>query len=448
MRRRLGRAVLGAPIAAASLTLGWPVEAQAASDGATIARGTARSRPNATADWHDAAPGEVLGMGTEAEVTGTEPLELKLPDGVRLTLEPGASARLLPAGRLPNEINGWTRGFHLVLTEGEVEVRMPTGPKGRFAFLVSTRAGTLTDWRGQLHVMVHGETTAAGIYEGALVVGSNGQGFPVHDGAGILMREGVDPDKSLAIPAAPGVDRAATPLPLVVEGAPATLDVRWVAGARAASYRVEVATDAAMDHVVSRATTTETRYLAPEPSPGASYWVRVRAVGPEGIVGDWSPPHPVRIARYKLPDRAFVARDGAIVLPRGASVALSDPTGLEVAYENVTRLTGRADVPLYWAAVTGPLRPGEEHTVRLVHVREAGTAGQTGEQRPPGQPPGGEGRLFLAQRELRADVELTPRDAHWPIDPIDIHVVVRDPSGRIDVGTEPVAVTALLDLSP
>ncbi|WP_198096871.1 hypothetical protein, partial [Clostridioides difficile] len=71
------------------------------------------------------------------------------------------------------------------------------------AFLVSSKAGTLTGWRGSVHVMVHDDTTAAAIYEGALVVGSNGVGFPVYDATAVTIRKGAVPEKSHGIPKAP-----------------------------------------------------------------------------------------------------------------------------------------------------------------------------------------------------------------------------------------------------
>ena len=72
-------------------------------------------------------------------------------------------------GKLANEAAKWTRGFHLEVTEGAIDVSIPAGPKGSHAFLVTTRAGTLTDWRGRMHVTVHGDTTAVSVFDGALV---------------------------------------------------------------------------------------------------------------------------------------------------------------------------------------------------------------------------------------------------------------------------------------
>jgi hypothetical protein len=189
-----------------------------------------------------------------------------------------------------------------------------------------------------------------------------------------------------------------------------------------------------MDDAVLRVATTDAHYSPPEPSPGGRYWARVRAVGAEGIVGEWSTPRPLRVLRYKLPERAFVARDGAVVLPDGASLELSDRDGIQAAYENASRLARRVQLPLYWTGLSGPLRLTADAPARIVHLRDTELGGETS--------------LLLARRQLRAEVDLAPKSARWPSDPIDARVVLEDPSGRIDVATEAVTVEAMLDLTP
>jgi hypothetical protein len=415
-------------------------------DGAAIVRGAGKVKPDGARDWKDTTTGDVLTSGVSVQAADDQPLELNSPDGVTIILEPGAQARWLTAGKLPSETNTWTRGYHLVLREGELQVSMPPGPKGAHAFLVSTKAGTLTDWRGQLHISVNDETTTAAIYEGALVVGSNGQGFPVYDGAGILMRKGHNPDKSLAIPPAPTWDSSATSVPsfAVVQGAAhAPLGIAWAAVQGAASYRVEVATEATMTRVVHRATTTDAHYTLPDitvpngaggTAPPPRLFAHVRAVGSEGIVGQWSAARAMHVVHYQLPDGAFAAKDGAIVLPDGAVVTLSDADGLEVAFENVATLARRTAVPLYWSKLAGALRLSDDAPMRIVHLRDPVL--------------GAEAQLVLAKSSLRADVQMSPKNARWPADAIDVRVVVTDPSGRIDPSSFDLKLQALLGVQP
>jgi hypothetical protein len=366
-------------------------------------------------------------------------LTVTLPDGVAVTLEPGTHGLWLPRSKLPSETNGWAQGYHLVLVEGELDVRMPDAPKGSHAFLVQTRAGTLTDWRGKLHVMVHDDKTTAAIYQGALVVGSNGMGFPVYDGAGILMRKGINPDKSRGIPAAPAWDgeHGAPSLLVEAEGTKGNVGVSWGAVPGAASYRVAIAHDPAMSGVVEMATTTDTTYAMVERSAGTAgtagntgFWAQVRAIGPEGIVGEWSAPRAMRVVHYTLPDGATVARDGSIVLPARGSLNLTDADGLEVAYGTSV---GRSPVPLYWSKLAGALRLPDDADMRVVHLRDPSLGQETS--------------VTLAKRALRVNVDMTPRDPPRGT-PIDVRATAWDPTRRLDPAQEKITLEATLDLDP
>jgi hypothetical protein len=314
---------------------------------------------------------------------------------------------------------------------------MPDAPAGTHAFLVTTKAGTLTDWRGRMHVTVRDDTTAVAFYDGAIVVGSNRQSFHVTDPTAIVLHKGGEAEKGRAMPGVPAWDAAGSgpaPFAVVAEGQPALLGFAWTAPAGAKSYRVQIATDPDMKQVVQRAAVGEQHFTLPAPSPGVHEFAQVRAVGDDGIVGPWSAPRALRAAHFRLPAGAFVAHDGAVVLPFGTSLPVTDGDGLDVAYENV-----RPGVPapspaiLYWSKLSGPLRTVEDAPVRVAHLRDASL--------------GVEACVVLAKRELRADVDMQPRHA-TARDFIDVRVVVSDPSGRIDVGTESITVQAMKDLDP
>lgn len=381
-------------------------------------------------------------FAADAELTGpvTIPdrgLVTTLPDGVTVTFEAGTTARWEGAGKLSSETAKWTRGFHIELTEGDIDVVIPPGPKGEHAFLVTTRAGTLTDWRGRMHVSVHGDATAVSVYEGRLVVGSNKQSFPVQDTAAVVLHKGGDADKGLGIPAVASWDTAAGPpsFAVVPEGTPAGVGVAWTRVPGAASYRVLLASDAGMTQIVQRASVGDPRFTAPEPGPGVRYWAQVRAVAADGLTGEWSTPRAMRVVRYAMPQGAFVARDGVIVLPPGSVLGLSDIDGVEIAYENVHPGPAPATAPvLYWSKATGPVRlPDDDAPVRIVHLRDAAL--------------GAEGRLAVGKRSIRADVDVQPKVGH-AADPIDVRVVVWDPTGRVDGSSEAVSIQALADLDP
>lgn len=378
----------------------------------------------------------------DSSFTGTvrapdhQPLEMTLPDGVHLTLEPGSVATWMPAGRIATETHVFVHGYHLVLREGEIEVLMPAGEKGQHAFLVSTWAGTLTDWRGKAHVTVHGGRTAAAIYEGALVVGSNGHGFAVYDGAGVIMRKGFDPDKSRSIPSMPVWDAHDSDTALALsEGNATSASLAWMAVPGAATYRVAVSRDPALSDLVQRADTPENHFAVPDIPAGATYYARVRAVGPEGIAGEWSVPKRLRSVRLQLPEGASAGADGVFVVPAGEAITLAEPSGLQMAFEiarNTPPPPGPA-TPLYWTDAAAAVEPTHDGAIRIVHLRDAISGAET--------------RFSLVRRTLRADIALTPPRAHAG-DPIDVRAVVWDPSGRVDPSGVPVRLVATLGLEP
>lgn len=403
-------------------------------DGAILVRGAGRMRGERAADWSPAAIGTVIGNGTILEASGVGQVELRFPDGVEVTMEPGAAAVWRGRGRLPTEHNGWYAGFHIEQRAGEIDVKIPSQPPAERAFLVSSKAGTLTGWRGSVHVMVHDDTTAAAIYEGALVVGSNGVGFPVYDATAVTIRKGAVPEKSHGIPKAPAWPTetpagTTPPLALVQSNQKAPLGFAWSPVPGATGYRLEVSTDPVMVNVIQRATTAETSFKIGEVPAGGRYWVRVRAVAGEGIVGGWSRPRALRVVRVTYPTGAITAPDGAVILPESAGIALGDTEGIDVAYENV----GAPPVPLAWIHAPSELRLGPAGS-RIVHVRDAALGAET--------------RIVLGRRELRAKVDLCPHRAKWPEDPVTIKVLAVDPTNRIDAASEALTFETTVNLEP
>jgi hypothetical protein len=409
-------------------------------DGARFVRGTARVRRAGARDWAPASIGQIYQSGITVEAQGDSPIELDLPDGVVVTMEPGATGEWRAPGRLPAEGNNWARGYHLALVDGEIDVKVPAEPRGGHAFLVETTAGTLTDWRGSVHLLVKGDTTAAAIYEGALVIGSNGQGFAVFDPTGVVMKKGVDPERARGIPPPPSwaaepPPGAVPPFAIVPAGERATLGFAWNAAPGAASYRYEVATDPAFAHVVQRGNVTEPTIAMQEPQGGGgSYFARVRTVAEGGIVGGWSeqPAH-ARVVRVSYPDGSTVARDGAIILREGTHVTLSDADGLEAALQTYDGPAPPRGVPLVWMKAPPELALGDTGS-RIVHLRDPSF--------------NKEFLIVLGRRELHAAIDMCPTTARWPENPVYMRVRVQDPSGRLDVSSEALRIETTVNLEP
>jgi hypothetical protein len=369
----------------------------------------------------------------DVQVPADHGLSTPLPDGVVVSFDAGAVARWRGASKIATETAKWAQGFHLELVDGDIDIAIPSPGKREHAILVTTKAGTVTGWRGRMHVATHGETTALSVYDGALIVGSNNQSFPVKDTTALVLRKGADADKARLLPSVPAWDdKNGSSLAVAPEGVGTMLTLAWTPVPGAVAYRLELAEDPAMTKIVRSTALGDLRFAVPAPAGTAKTWAHVRAVGADGLLSDWSPARALRVVHYRLPTGAFVARDGVVVLPTGASVVLTDAEAIEIAYENV-----RPGVPpaagsvLYWTKLAGALHMADDAPLRIVHLRDAAL--------------GIESRLALARRQIRAEVDMQPRRAHAS-DPIDVRTVVSDPTGRVDVSTEAVTLEATVDL--
>jgi hypothetical protein len=61
--------------------------------------------------------------------------------------------------------------------------------------------------------------------------------------------------------------------------------------------------------------------------------------------------------------------------------------------------------------------------------------------------PSSESSVELQRRALRADIEIGPKSARWPVDPVDITVTVRDPAGLVDASAVTPKLRVLLGLT-
>jgi hypothetical protein len=195
---------------------------------------------------------------------------------------------------------------------------------------------------------------------------------------------------------------------------------------------VEVATDPVMVDTVERESVTTTSYTVKKPSTGGRYYVRVRALSSDGIVGNWSRTRALRVVKYALPPGASVAPDGAIVLSEDEPVRLLDTSGLEVAFQTAPSGTVPPPVPLQWVPAPASISLSTVGT-RYAHLRDAALGVET--------------TLVLAKRELAADVAMCPQRPTWPSDSIIIRVVARDPSHRVDAAAEALTFETTVNLS-
>jgi len=141
----------------------------------------------------------------------------------------------------------------------------------------------------------------------------------------------------------------------------------------------------------------------PRLSPGR-YEVQARAVDRFGVESATSDPLTLRVIGAQLPEGARLT-DDAILLGRSGRVKLVGADGLEASYGHASMfIPAPKDVGLARGETT------------LLRLREPGAKEEVG--------------IKLEPRTLRADVEIGPKTARWPGEPLQVTVKLFDHRGR------------------
>jgi hypothetical protein len=178
--------------------------------------------------------------------------------------------------------------------------------------------------------------------------------------------------------------------------------VSWISVASAIAYEVRLSAAGRPD--VVRRVEKQVREASPETTEPGAYELRVRAVDEDSLESDWSAAIPVNVVALGLPPGS-VAIPGGVELPMKSKVKLLGTTGLEAAYNDETSFSA---APNEVGLLTD--------SPRVLRLR-----------RPSGKE---EVRIRLAPRTSRAEVELAPKNATWPRDPVTIRIRLVDGSGR------------------
>jgi hypothetical protein len=199
----------------------------------------------------------------------------------------------------------------------------------------------------------------------------------------------------------------------------------WPQANGASRYRVEIRND--KGRVVRTRETGESGLAAGAfRLPPGNYVARVATIDPSGLEAAKPAERPLRVVGVTVPERGFVDVDGAVHLPTGDSLSLTNTDGVEMTY-------GGGD---YFVAAPRSLDLVQPEP-RLVRFRL------------PGNP--SEARLWLVPRQVRARVEFGPKVPTWPRDSLEIRVRVEEASAsasappidvraRVMLGVEPVNV--------
>lgn len=399
--------------------------------------GAVRVKANPRSDPTPLAPGSRVPAASEILV-GAAPVRIELANGAWVEL--GAGTRAVIAGFIDVAMgrDGAHRGLRIDLRAGEIFVDAPASmPRrqtvlvGSKDLLVAVRAGSSVRARAIARPAGGGVPgLAVAAYSGEARATTKGAWKVVPAGFWAELADGEpmsEPRRQKDAPSwASELASTGASLRLVTaadETAPFSL--RWASVAGASGYLVEVARDEGFaDVVLRRDVGADETSLETPPLAAGRYWARLRSRGDLGLPGAPSHTRALRVARLVLPAWGQPT-NGAWVVPLGRTVRFDDPTGLEVA------LGRRA----FYPATPGGFGLGNEIPF-VARVRLAGERVSV--------------PLRLEPRTLEAEVDLSPKTAEWPRDPVDIVVRLRDarrpvpsfePALRVRIGLEDVAVT-------
>ncbi len=374
----------------------------------------AEVRTSPVAPWIALTTGTAVPSLSELRA-GELPVRLGLRNGTTVTLTP--HARLAVNGALDVDLgpkDGKSSATSLELRAGEVLLEVPTTAAPRSVLLAREETYILAMPGATARVRLVGNPDEAG---GRLAVASDGGDvrvattgawvkMPVNTALDLRPKTRVAAPTPMPTPPAwrtEGDSARLGPLAVVTGAGKATLGFRWTPVRGAVGYLAEVAHDPEFRDLVTKGELGEkdTAFSTP-PLPAGRYHARVRGTGLAGFPGPMNTPRELRVALVELPPGA-VERDGKWAMPLIRPAKITEPSGLEIAI-------GKG---AFFAAPSQFSLKKEEPTLLQLRLK-------------------GERAIIPVQvvpRELVATIEMTPKRAVWPNDPIKIVVRMRE-SGR------------------
>jgi hypothetical protein len=381
----------------------------------------AETRPGPVAAWAPLTTGTSVPSLSEMR-SGDLPVRLGLRNGTTLTLTP--HTRVAINGALDIDLgpkDGKSSATSLELRAGEVVIEVPQSAAPRSVLLAKDETYIVTMPGASARVRLVGNPDdpsarlAVAADSGDVRVATTGAWvkMPAHSALDLKPKTKVPAPSPLPTSPAWKLDADSArigPLAVVTGEGKATLAFRWASVRGAVGYVAEVARDPEFRDIVTKGELGEKdgAYTTP-PLPAGRYHARVRGTGLAGFPGPMSAPRELRVVSVALPPGA-VEREGKWAMPLVRPAKLGDAAGLEISIGKGGFFNAPAEFSL----------KKEEPTLLQLRLK-------------------GEKAIVPVQvvpRELVAAVELTPKRAVWPSDPIHITVRVRE-SGRDAAEIEP-----------
>lgn len=399
----------------AAFMIGGSPEARA--EGCAITDGRGEARASASAPWAPLVKGMATPQSGEIRAA-TEALRLCLAKDTSVELRPGTTIVLRGETRISVDAATQVSAIDMVLREGEVAVdASPSMWRGPLRKPVAVRGPgdvLAVDWGGGTrarYLPARGALPAgllAGSYRGDVMVSGQTTMRPVHAGHVVELRKGVSSTPRL-LPASPAWSADLGPRSPGSVGLVASDDGAAIVAARfdptdgAIGYDAEIASDEGFKAVIARMSMSAgDTVVASPPLHAGRYFARVSARTIDGLPSLPSVPKPLRVARISLPTGGALL-DGLVVLPPNRPFKWEDAEGLEV---------GKTGSGFVKAGVGLGLGVGESQIVaRLRLVGESTYV-----------------PIVLTPQSFHAEIDLGPKTATWPLDPVWITVKVTSPS--------------------
>jgi hypothetical protein len=334
-----------------------------------------------------ASSGETRTLPGGAVLTFSKDAKYEVGKPIRLQLNPTGSEK--------------TSTQVIKLTSGRVSISIPESKTPRTAVLIqTTRKVSAVAKGGQSLVISQAERITVAAVRGEMLAALGNDWKPL--ASGLLRSFGGGVAVEQQVLAAPEL-RVENSLLLALTGGVSTqlraLPNANVEHRQLSLYRVEGSQRSKLEE---REWRSDLQQL-PELTPGR-YELLARAVDRFGVESAASAPLTLRVIGAQLPDGATIAQ-GTILLGRSGRVKLVGADGLEASY-------GRASVFIPVPKDVGLAR-GESTLLRL---REPGAKQELG--------------IKLEPRTLKADIEIGPKSARWPGEPLQVTVHLFDHNGR------------------
>ncbi|MCC6901880.1 MAG: hypothetical protein IT377_23115 [Polyangiaceae bacterium] len=340
--------------------------------------------------------------GVQGSEVGAEGAEWAVPGGPVVRAEAGAVLRLHPTPQpLLLGPGAKVSGYTLIVRSGKVEVSAPRKARSAVVVVGPRKHGAIVRHGVFRIAALEGSTALANVDGETSLSIQEGPYRPLAAGHVFVATASAQGSRKLALsPSSVQGSRL-----LLSETARARFaGLSWEAVPGAAGYRAELI-DEGTGRVVAQAEGAETTLPSSfEPQSVGRYRLRVWTRDPSGIANTHPFESALQIVAVESPPGAYRDSSGVFRLGLDQRLSLRGAEGLEMSF-------GKGG----WINASKSLGMSRDE-LRTVLLRLPGAPDHV--------------TLKMAPRSVRSVIEISPRNAVWPKDPIEIRVRLEDPSGR------------------